>query len=35
MFVEQLQRFGINAVKVKLTGQTWGDNFNFGNYEAS
>jgi len=34
VFVEQLQRFGINAVKVKLTGQTWGDNFNFGNYEA-
>ena len=34
VYVEQLQRFGINAVKVKLTGNTWGDNFNFGNFEA-
>ena len=34
MYVEQLQRFGINGVKVKLTGETWGDNFNFGHFEA-
>ncbi len=34
VYVEQLQRFGINASKVKLTGQTWGDDFAFGNYEA-
>lgn len=34
VYVEQLQRFGINAVKVKLTGQTWGDNYAMGNFEA-
>ena len=34
VYVEQLQRFGINGVKVKLTGNTWGDNFAFGEYEA-
>jgi len=34
VYVEQLQRFGIDGVKVKLTGQTWGDNFNLGQYEA-
>ena len=34
VYGEQLQRFGINAVKVKLTGGTWGDNLATGNYEA-
>lgn len=34
VYAEQLQRFGINAVKVKLTGGTWGDNLSTGNYEA-
>ena len=34
VYIEQLQRFGINAVMVKLTGGTWGDNLATGNYEA-
>ena len=34
VYGEQLQRFGINAVKMKLTGGTWGDNAATGNYEA-
>ncbi len=35
VFAEQLQRFGINAVKVKLQGGTFYDNSDFGNYEAN
>ncbi|NSW50904.1 MAG: ABC transporter substrate-binding protein [Anaerolineae bacterium] len=35
VFAEQLQRFGINAVKVKLVDGTFYDNSNFGNYEAN
>ncbi len=34
VYVEQLQKFGINAVKSKLTGGTWGDNNALGKYEA-
>jgi peptide/nickel transport system substrate-binding protein len=34
VYIEQLQRFGINAVKVKLNGGAWGDNFGFGQYQA-
>lgn len=34
VYVEQLQRFGINAVKVKLTAGTWSANLATGNYEA-
>jgi peptide/nickel transport system substrate-binding protein len=34
VYVEQLQKFGINAVKQKLTGATWGDNNALGNYAA-
>jgi len=34
VYVEQLQKFGINAVKQKLTGATWGDNNALGKYEA-
>ncbi|MHB0875165.1 MAG: ABC transporter substrate-binding protein [Anaerolineae bacterium] len=34
VYIEQLQRFGINGVKAKLTGQTWGDNNALGNYAA-
>lgn len=32
--VEQLQRVGIDASRRNLAGGTWGDNFNFGNFEA-
>ncbi len=34
VYVEQLQRFGIDASKVKLTGGTWSANSATGNYEA-
>jgi peptide/nickel transport system substrate-binding protein len=34
VYVEQLQRFGINAVKVKLSAGTWSDNLSTGRYEA-
>jgi peptide/nickel transport system substrate-binding protein len=34
VYAEQLQRFGINAVMVRLTGGTWSDNLATGNYEA-
>ena len=34
VYVEQLQRFGINGVKVKLTAATWDDNRSFGQFEA-
>ncbi|MBM3261962.1 MAG: ABC transporter substrate-binding protein [candidate division Zixibacteria bacterium] len=34
VYGEQLQRFGINAVKVKLEGGTWGENLATGNYET-
>ena len=33
--VEQLQRFGIDAVAGVIAGPTWGDNKRFGNYEAT
>jgi peptide/nickel transport system substrate-binding protein len=35
VFAEQLQRFGINAVKMKLQDGTFYDNSAFGNYEAN
>ena len=34
VYGEQLQRFGINAVKVNLIGGTWVDNLDTGNYET-
>ena len=34
VFVEQLQKFGIDAKKSKLTGGTWGDNNALGQYET-
>jgi len=34
MQVEQLQAIGINASMRIEAGQTWGDNFNFGNFET-
>jgi peptide/nickel transport system substrate-binding protein len=34
VYIEQLQRFGIDAVMVKLTGGTWSDNLATGNYVA-
>ena len=34
VYGEQLQRFGINAVKVNLIGGAWGDNSATGNYET-
>ena len=34
VFVEQLQKFGIDAKKSKLTGGTWGDNAALGKYES-
>ena len=34
VYVEQLQKFGINAEKSKLTGGTWGDNNALGKYET-
>jgi peptide/nickel transport system substrate-binding protein len=34
VYIEQLIRFGIDAKKAKLTGGTWGDNVNLGQYEA-
>jgi peptide/nickel transport system substrate-binding protein len=34
VYVEQLQRFGINGTKVKLTANTFYDDFAFGKFEA-
>lgn len=34
VYGEQLQRFGINAVKVKFEGGTWGENLATGNFEV-
>jgi peptide/nickel transport system substrate-binding protein len=34
VYVEQLQKFGIDAKKAKLTGGTWGDNYNLGKFET-
>lgn len=34
VYAEQLQRFGINAVIVRLTGGAWGENSASGNYVA-
>ena len=34
VYVEQLQKFGINGVKQVLTSQTWGDDDSFGRYQA-
>jgi len=35
VYAEQLQRFGINAIKMKLQDGTFYDNSAFGNYEAN
>lgn len=34
VYIEQLQKFGIDAKKAKLTGGTWGDNNALGKFET-